>query len=140
VANRPAANTWYRLVFDGTPDMAATTSPAVRVLVRRVALLRPDRSGTVRRVARGTVIAFSTLVRPVQASVTPGPVEYRLYQLVSGSWVLKRSWTVTPDATGLAPLSVTFGTRGSWMVRSIAVPTTTNANSPWSPAQRYDVL
>ena len=140
VANRPAANTWYRLVFDGTPDMAATASPALRVLVRRVALLRPDRSGTVRRVARGTVIAFSTLVRPVQASVTPGPVEYRLYQLVSGSWVLKRSWTVTPDATGLAPLSVTFGTRGSWMVRSIAVPTTTNANSPWSPAQRYDVL
>ena len=48
--------------------------------------------------------------------------------------------TVLTDATGLAPLSVTFGTRGSWMVRSIAVPTTTNANSPWSPAQRYDVL
>jgi len=25
------------------------------------------------------------------------------------------------------------------MVRSIALPTATNANSTWSPAQRYDV-
>ena len=138
-SNRPATNTWFRLAFDGSADLAAATSPPVRVLVRRVALLRPDRSGTVRRVARGTVIAFTTLVRPVQVSVTPGPVEYRLYQLVAGSWVLKSSWTVTPDATGLAPLSVTFSTAGSWMVRSMAVPTTMNANSTWSPAQRYDV-
>jgi hypothetical protein len=47
---------------------------------------------------------------------------------------------VTPDATGVAPLSVTFSTRGSWMVRSMADPTPTNANSVWSPAQRYDVV
>jgi hypothetical protein len=138
-ANRPATNTWFRLTFDGSADLAAATSPPVRVLVRRVALLRPDRGGSVRRVARGTVIAFTTLVRPVQASVTPGPVEYRLYQRIGSSWVLKSSWTVTPDATGLAPLSVTFSTPGIWMVRSMAVPTTTNANSTWSPAQRYDV-
>jgi hypothetical protein len=137
--DRPAANTFYRLVFDGAPDLAAASSPVVRVVVRRVALLRPDNRGTVRRVSRGTTVTFSTLVRPVTASVAPGPVTYRLFQLVGRSWVLKRSWTVTPDATGLALLPVAFASRGSWMVRAMAVPTAANANSVWSPAQRYDV-
>ena len=137
--DRPAANSFYRLVFDGAPDLAAATSPVVRVLVRRVALLRPDNRGTVLRVPRGTTVTFSTLVRPLTASVAPGPVIYRLFQLVGRSWVLKRSWTVTPDATGWARLRVTFASRGSWMVRSMAVPTASNANSVWSPGQRYDV-
>ena len=137
--DRPAASSFYRLLFDGAPDLAAATSPVIRVLVRRLALLRPDNRGMVRRVARGTTVAFSTLVRPVAASVAPGPVAYRLFQLVGRSWVLKRSWTVTPDATGWARLRVTFGSRGSWMVRAMAVPTPTNANSAWSPGQRYDV-
>jgi len=137
--DRPAANTFYRLVFDGAPDLAAASSPVVRVVVRRMALLRPDNRGTVRRVSRGTTVTFSTLVRPVTASVAPGPVTYRLFQLVGRSWVLKRSWTVTPDATGLALLPVAFASRGSWMVRAMAVPTAANANSVWSPAQRYDV-
>jgi len=113
--------------------------PVVRVLVRRLALLRPDNRGAVRRVSRGTTVTFSTLVRPVTASVTPGPVAYRLFLLVGRSWVLKRSWTVTPDAAGAARLPVTFGSRGSWMVRAMAAPTAANANSAWSPAQRYDV-
>ena len=137
--DRPAGNTFYRLVFDGAPDLAAATSPVVRVLVRRVALLRPDNRGTVRRVSRGTTVAFSTLVRPMTASVVPGPVVYRLFQLVGRSWVLRRSWTVTPDSAGLARLPMTFVSPGSWMVRSMAVPTRANANSVWSPGQRYDV-
>ena len=136
---RPAANIFYRLVFDGAPDLAAATSPAVRVLVRRLVLLRPDNRGAVRRVSRGTTVTFSTLVRPLLASGTPGRVEYGLFLLVGHSWVLKRSWTVTPDAAGAAHLSVTFGSRGSWSMRAVALPTGTNANSAWSPGQRYDV-
>jgi hypothetical protein len=139
-AERPAGNIFYRLVFDGAADLAPATSPVVRVLVRRVALLRPDNRGAVRRVSRGTTVTFSTLVRPLLASVTPGRVEYRLFLLVGHSWVLKHSWTVTPDAAGVARLRVTFGSRGSWRVRVVALPTPTNAISALSPGQRYDVL
>lgn len=137
--DRPAANSFYRLVFDGAPDLASATSPVVRVLVRRLALLRPDNRGAVRRVSRGTTVTFSTLARPVLASVAQGRVEYRLFLLVGHSWVLKRSWTVTPDAAGWARARVTFGSRGSWMVRARAVATPTNATSVLSPGQRYDV-
>jgi hypothetical protein len=137
--DRPAANTLYRLVFDAAPDLAAATSPVVRVLVRRLALLRPDNRGAVRRVSRGTTVTFSTLVRPLPASVTPGRVEYRLFLFVGHSWVLKRSWTVTPDAAGAARLRLTFGSRGRWRVRVVALSTQTNAISALSPGQRYDV-
>lgn len=139
VVARPATNIFYRLVFNGAPDLAQATSPVVRVLVRRLVQLRPDNGGAVRRVARGTAVTFATLVRPLLASVTPGRVEYGLFLLVGHAWVLKRSWTVTPDAAGAAHLVVTFGSRGSWSVRAMALPTATNANSAWSPGERYDV-
>ena len=139
IVQRPATNTFYRLVFDGAPDLAPATSPAFRVLVRNLVQMRPDNRGAVRRVARGTTVAFVTRVRPLPASVTPGRVEYRLLQRVGHSWVLKRSWTVTPDAAGAARLRVTFGSRGSWSVRVVAFSTPMNAISVLSPGQRYDV-
>jgi len=139
VVQRPAANTYYRLAFDGAPDLAPATSPVFRVLVRNVVQLRPDNRGAVRRVSRGTTVTFSTLVRPLPTSVTPGRVEYRLLQLVGRAWVLKRSWTVTPDAAGTARLRLTLGSRGSWSVRVVALSSPTNAISALSPGQRYDV-
>jgi hypothetical protein len=139
VVDQPTANTFYRLVFDGAPDMSASTSPVIRVLVRRLVQLRPDSRGAVRRVSRGTTVSFSTLVRPVPGSVTPGRVEYRLYLLVGRSWVVKRTWAVTLAATGVARLRVTFGSRGSWSVRVCALATPANAISALSPAQRYEV-
>ena len=139
VVDRPASNTFYRLVFDGAADLAPATSPVVRVLVRHLVQLRPDNRGAVRRVSRGTTVTFSTLVRPLPASVTPGRVEYRLFLLVGHSWVLKRSWTVTLDAASTARLRVSFGSPGSWSVRAVALSTPTNAMSALSPGQRYDV-
>lgn len=138
ILERPAANITYRVVFDGAPDLAAATSPAVPVVVPRVALLRPDSRGVVRRVARGAGVAFSTLVRPMQGSVR-GRVEYRLVLRVGRTWVVKRSWTVGVDATGWARLRVTFASSGSWGVQVRALATPTNGTSGWSLAQRYDV-
>jgi hypothetical protein len=138
-ADRPVANAFYRLVFDGAPDMGSSTSPVVRVLVRRLVQLQPDSGGAARRVSRGTTVTFSTLVQPVAGTVAPGRVEYRLYLLVGRSWVVKRTWTVTPDATGVARSRVTFGSRGSWRVRVCALATPTNAISALSPAQRFEV-
>jgi hypothetical protein len=138
-SERPAANAVYRARFDGAADLAASDGPAVEVVVRRLAILQPGVEKSVRHVARASAARFATLVRPTRASGTPGAVEYRLLRLDGRTWVVSRSWTVTPDAAGWARTSVTFATRGTWTVRSRAVRTATNAASPWSVGPRYDV-
>ncbi len=138
-SERPATNLFFRAVFDGSAELAAVTGAPVRVLVRQLALLRPDNAGTVRAVARGTTVTFTTLVRPARPELAPGRVLYRVYQLVGRTWILRREATVTADAAGRATLPVSFGTAGSWYVRAIALPTPANANSVWSPLERYAV-
>jgi hypothetical protein len=137
--DRPGVNVFYRLAFDGGPDLAPATSPAVPVAVARIALLRPDTKGAVRRISRGSGVAFATLVRPIPPTADTGLVQYRLSLLVGGTWVVKRSWTVSPDASGWASLRVVFPSRGSWRVQVMAAATSTNAASAWSSAQRYTV-
>ena len=41
---------------------------------------------------------------------------------------------------GVAAVDVTFSQSGKWYVRSIARPTTVNANSVWSPVEWYEVV
>ena len=116
----------------------------MRVLVRSVVQLRPDSRGATRVVLRGATVTFSARIQPAPgpaapASVAPARVTYRLYQLVGRSWVVKRTWTVSPDASSVASLAVTFSSRGSWRVRAYAPGTSTNAISALSPAQPYSV-
>ena len=54
--DHPATNSFYRLVFDGSPDLTAVTSPVVRVLVRSTVQLRPDSRGSTRVVMGGTTV------------------------------------------------------------------------------------
>jgi len=136
---RPATNAVYRVRFDGAADLAASESPAVAVVSRRLAVLQPGEATGTRRVARGATERFATLVRPTRAPELRGPVEYRLLHLVGRAWVVARSWTVRPDAAGWARLRVTFASRGSWTVRSRAVGTALNASSAWALGPRYDV-
>ena len=142
--DHPVTNSFYRLVFDGSPDLTASTSPVVRVLVRSVVQLRPDSRGATRVVRRGSTVTFSARVQPAPGPAAPGSaaparVTYRLYQLVGRSWVVKRTWAVSLDASGSAGLAMTFGSRGSWRVRAYAPGTSTNAISALSPAQPYSV-
>ena len=137
LAFRPATNLHVRAVFDGAPDLGPATSAVQRVLVRQLALLRPDNRGLVRPLARGAAVTFTTLVRPARADLPAGRVLYRVTRLVGRTWVLQRAVTVTADATGRATLAVTFPTAGAWSVRAMAVPTQANANSVWSPLERY---
>ncbi len=144
VTDHPVTNSFYRLAFDGAPDLTASTSPVVRVLVRSVVQLRPDSRGATRVVMGGTTVTFSARVQPAPgsaapASAAPARVTYRLYQLVGRSWVVKRTWTVSLDASGAASLAVRFGSRGTWRVRAFARGTSTNAISILSPAQQYVV-
>jgi hypothetical protein len=137
LSQRPATNLWYRAVFDGAPDLGPADSPAQRVLVRQLAILRPDNGGTVRPVARGATVAFTTVVRPARPELAPGRVLYRVYLLVGRTWTLKREATVVADASGRAGLAIGFPVAGRWYVQAIALPTARNANSVWSAVERY---
>jgi hypothetical protein len=141
--DRPTTNSFYRLAFDASPDMSAATSPVLRVLVRRQVQLRPDNGAATRTVRRGAAVSFSATVKPAADAATDAtagsPVQYRLYQLVGRTWVVKRSWNVAPDASGVARLRIVFATRGTWSVRVYATATLSNAISMLSPIQRYAV-
>lgn len=136
---RPARNLYYRAAFAGAADLSPATSNIVRVVVRQIALLRPTNIGAVDDVLAGTTIRFTTTVRPARPELPKATVTFVVYGLLGRTWTLVSTRDVVIDANGLAVADVTFSGRGSWYVRSIARPTFTNANSVWSPLERYDV-
>ena len=135
----PPTNLYYRAVFAGTPDLSPAISPLTRVVVRQIALLRPTNNGATRTVNAGTSILFTTTVRPSRPELTPAVVVYTVFQLKNGTWVQILARNVTATAVGIAQLSITFSTKGSFYVRSQANPTPYNANSVNSPVERYNV-
>ena len=136
---RPATNLYYRVSFAGAADLSAAFSNVARVVVRQIALLRPTSSGAVRTVSRNTSVTFTTTVRPVRADLAPARVTFVFYRLVSGRWTLFAKRDVFINSLGLAKYTWTFSTSGAWYVRSIVNPTVANANSVWSPVERYNV-
>jgi GH25 family lysozyme M1 (1,4-beta-N-acetylmuramidase) len=136
---RPATNLFYRGVFDGAPDLTAVTSNQARVVVRQIALLRPTSNATTKVVSRGRTVTFSTTVRPSRSDLPPAKVSLAIYRRVSSGWALFTTRSVYVNAAGVASYTWTFATRGEWYVRSIANPTIFNANSAWSPIERYSV-
>ncbi|MBI2763883.1 MAG: hypothetical protein HYX54_09085 [Chloroflexi bacterium] len=136
---RPATNLYYRAVFAGTPDLPASTSAPARVVVRQIALLRPTNSGAIKSIARNTSITFTTTVRPSRLELPPATVSFRFYRLSGGTWTLVTTRNIVIDSLGQAVTTFKFTSGGSWYVRSIANPTSYNANSVWSPVERYNV-
>jgi len=139
LAYRPATNLYYRAVFLGAPDLAAVSSPTTRVVVRQIALLRPTNRGAIRVIGRGTSITFVTTIRPARPELPAPQATFRLFRRVSGVWLLVSERVVVANSFGQATTTYRFSTRGSWYVRSRANPTPYNANSYWSPVERYDV-
>ncbi len=134
----PTVTGWYRVRFAGAADLAAATSYPVRVVVRQsialAASVRPTRT-----IARGTTVAFTSTVRPVDAGIPRATVAYVVYRRVGTAWVVYRRVSVTADTSGRARLAWRFAIRGSWYVRSSAAATTSNGSSGWSAIARYDV-
>ena len=60
-----------------------------------------------------------------------------VYELISGAWTRILDKTLGVDSAGVATLNVKFASTGEFYVRSLALPTTFNANSVWSPVERY---
>ena len=136
---RPSDNRYYRAVFLGTPDLAASTSAIVRVVVRQTSALRPTNGGHTVTVKQGTVVTFATTVRPNRPELPQAHVNYVVYQLIGSQWTLIRSETIAVNVAGIAVMNVTFSPKGEFYVRSQAIPTPLNANSGWSPVERYKV-
>ncbi len=138
-AYRPSDNRYYRSLFAGSTDLAAGASPSTRVVVRQISVLRPTNNGKVKVVGVGTVVKFVTTVRPARPELAPATVTYDVYLFTGGKWQLVVTRDLTINAAGTTSLTLTFSATGSFYVRSIARPTPSNANSPWSPIERYDV-
>lgn len=135
-AYRPATNDYYRVVFAGTLDLGAANSNTTRTVVRQVALLRPHHS-SVTSIARNSSITFTTTVRPARPELAPAKVSFVFYRRIGSVWTFVTKRDVFIDSAGVASTTFKFTRAGSWYVRSIANPTTYNANSVWSPLERY---
>ena len=137
---RPATNSYWRARFLGTSDLLPGTSNTTRTVVRQIALLRPTNGGLIKSIARNTSITFTTTVRPSRPELPKATVTFRFYRLSAGTWTLVTSRDVIIDSLGLARTTFKFTSAGSWYARSIANPTPSyNANSVWSPLERYNV-
>jgi len=135
---RPPTNRWYRAVFAGAPDLQSSTSIATRVVVRQILILRPTTLGSVSTVAVGTTVPLVIVVRPARPELPAVQVTRDIYQWTNGRWVrIDRS--VATGTGGTAVMPWTFSTPGRYYVRAMANPTPFNANSAWSPVERYNV-
>jgi hypothetical protein len=135
---RPATNDYYRAVFAGTTDLAAGNSNTTRTVVRQIALLRPHHSSTT-SISRNTSITFTTTVRPSRPELQAAKVSFVFYRRVGTVWTRVAKRDVFINSLGKASTTFKFTRSGSWYVRSIANPTRYNANSVWSPLERYFV-
>ncbi len=137
---RPATNNYYRIRFAGAPDLSTGTSNTTRTVVRQIALLRPTNGGLIKSIARNTSITFTTTVRPARPELPPARVSFRFFRLSGGTWTLVTTRDVIINSLGKAATTFKFTSAGSWYVRTIANPTSYNANSVWSlPLERYNV-
>ncbi len=79
---RPPINTQFRAVFAGAPDLGPGTSPAARVVVRQLIVMRPTNGGQTRTVTAGTPVTFTGTIRPIGSGL-------------AGRWLAD---TITPSA------------------------------------------
>jgi hypothetical protein len=133
---RPATNDFYRVVFAGAPDLSAANSNTTRTVVRQIALLRPHHSSTT-SIRRNTSITFTTTVRPSRVELPAAKVTFVFYRRIGSIWSLVTKRDVYINSLGQASTTFKFTRAGNWYVRSIANPTPFNANSVWSPLERY---
>ncbi len=138
-AYRPATNLFYKVVFAGTSDLIAGTTNTTRVVARQIAILRPTNFGAIKSIARNTSIKFTTTVRPSRPELPAAKVSFVFYRQIGGVWTFIAKRDVYINSLGLASWTWKFSTAGSWYVRAIANPTPYNANSVWSPLERYTV-
>ncbi len=133
----PPVNTQFQAVYAGTPDLGAGASAPVRVVVRQYIVLRPTNLGHVKSVPAGAKVTFTATVRPIGPTLARAKVTFVFWHQAAGRWALVAKRDVYADSDGRASWPWVFSARGPWYVQVVANPTQTNANSYWSPPERY---
>jgi hypothetical protein len=108
-------STTYQVVFAGGSGLAASTSNAVVVGVRRTVTMSPHWSGD-KTVARGTRLTFTSKIGPLNGVAVPRGT-FQIYQQINGVWTFSTSATFACDSAGNAVFSWTFSRSGLWYVR-----------------------
>jgi hypothetical protein len=136
---KPPRSGYYRIRFDGAPDLSAAYSNVVLIGVRQTITLNPTHSGTM-TIAKGRSITFRGTVKPLRPDPNAASrVTFRFYQKKSGQWVLKYERHVATDASGVARTTFTFGVSGNWYVMAFADTTPVNAVSRYSQREYFFV-
>ena len=116
---RPSVSTHYRVVFAGSPDLAAGTSERKGFLLFSIARQSPA-NATPRVIRRGTSVTFATTVRPLLPELAPARVYFAISHRVSGKWKVVAWRYAKVDSSGVARMTLKFGGVGEWYVRSTA--------------------
>jgi hypothetical protein len=116
---RPSVSTRFRVVYAGSVDLDAGASASTGFLLFSLAKQVPA-NAVPRVVRRGTSLTFATTVRPILPDLAPARVYFQIYHRVSGAWKLASWRFVTVDSSGVARMTLKFGSRGEWYVRSSA--------------------
>jgi hypothetical protein len=135
---RPARSGYYRIRFDGAPDLSAAYSNVVLIGVRQTITLNPTHSGTM-TIAKGREITFRGTVNPLPPTGVAARVTFRFYQKQSGTWVLKYERHVATDTSGVSRTTFRFGVGGNWYVMAFADTTKVNAVSRYSQREYFYV-
>ena len=132
----PNRSGYYRVRFDGAPNLTAAFSNVVLVGVRQTIALNPSHRGTL-TIAQGRSITFRGTVRPTRPDGVASRVTFRFFERRSGTWVLRSQRRVATDASGVARTTFRFGVRGSWYVMAFAETTPYNAVSRFSQREYF---
>lgn len=127
---RPEMNSHYRLAFDGSPAAAASTSPEVRVLVRRLVALAGVLPSSIRTVPAGRRVTLTAQVAPAG---TGARLSFKLYRYDAGrrAYVYAGSYGRTTGSDGRASLTWTAKSgRYYWRVAVLSSPEYANNISP----------
>jgi hypothetical protein len=137
---RPSDNRYYQAVFAGAIDLGAADSVPLRVVVRSLVLLRPTNNGAVRSITSGTSITFTVTARPNRPELPQAHANLVVERRTSSGYVIASSLVQAVDrTTGAASFRITFNTPGDYFVRAQLQPTSVNANSGFTPMERYHV-
>ncbi len=78
-------------------------------------------------------------MRPSRPELPAAKVTFVFYRQIGSTWTFVTKRDVYINSLGKASTTFKFTRAGGWYVRSIANPTPFNANSVWSPLERYSV-
>jgi len=131
----PSMNTAYRVSYAGSAVAGAASADATAV-VRRAVTLTGISASTTNLAKIGRSVILRARVAPAGVAI----VSFRLYRYDAAQrrWVLTGSYGRTTQADGLASLTWTPRSVGSWYWRVVVSPTPEFANNT-SPVYRYAV-